>query len=653
MWFQHSDHSDHSLCTRRARRGTPLLRVTFLLVCLAVCLAASLSACTGSTGTTPPITAIVVTPHPFAIILCQASDDTSTPANPLSFYKKMFTDPTPGLLNVYQYFADNSYGSISLAGTTVLDWTRVPTSTAVPTDTASLRKQGRTPLAQACADTAKGKIKKWADFTAGGIITIWNTSGLDSGATAPPKGGVTEDGTKYRAVNSGLNPALGGADPTTVSFYTHEMIHDLGANHAHGPYIQSPTGAPLINTMVDQGATHTFGSIPRYLEYGDCWSIMGCGEWVFADAPYGVAGPGLGVAQRDRLGWLPAERVVTYTRDSTMTVTLAPEDAPVISGKLLIKIPIGDKGEKGYYTVEYIQKTGWNRAIALDHAVLIHEVHADDPTVTWEVSRNIYGAWVPGQVFFDPMNRVRISIDHFGDALGTAATVTLSPGGAPDDGSSTCMPPGYRFRPDLPSSPVVLLDAPLNDAHAVAGYPVTLQAKVQQLVGTGDAITGAVPIPESQIRWTANGTALGTGSSLLHTFTTPGDYTIEVSAFNTYCLLNKKAVTLHVDASAPATPTVVIVQPVDKQVYEVNPPSFLQSVSFVGSGSSDIDSYVWVDSLDGFLGSGQDLTANLHLHATGNCAHEDHTITLRGTTKGGTLATASITVTLKSTNCIR
>src|SRR5689334_22134217 len=123
---------------------------------------------------------------------------------------------------------------------------------------------------------------------------------------------------------------------------------------------------------------------------------------------------------------------------------------------------------------------------------------------------------MPRQVFLDAVNHVRISIDHFGDALGTAATVTLSPGGASDDGSSTCEPPGYQFRPDLVSSPVVLLDAPLCDAHAVAGYPVTLQARVQQLVGTGDATTGGVPLPESQIKWTANGAALGMGSSLLH-----------------------------------------------------------------------------------------------------------------------------------------
>jgi hypothetical protein len=70
---------------------------------------------------------------------------------------------------------------------------------------------------------------------------------------------------------------------------------------------------------------------------------MGCGRWTYKDDPYVEAGPGLGAAQRDYLGWMPKDRILTYDRKSTMTVTLAPVNTPLVSGKLLIKIPIDEK----------------------------------------------------------------------------------------------------------------------------------------------------------------------------------------------------------------------------------------------------------------------------------------------------------------------
>jgi hypothetical protein len=263
----------------------------------------------------------------------------------------------------------------------------------------------------------------------------------------------------------------------------------------------------------------------------------------------------------------------------------------------------------------------------MDHAVLIHEMRKDSLIYTYLVGRTIYGAWQPGGVFLDSANKVRVSIDSYG----AAATVTLSPGGTGDGGKATCDPIDYLFRPDAVSSPSILLDAPLNNAHRPAGLPVTLSARVS------DPTLAPASAPESAISWTANGAAIGNGRTLIHTFATPGDYLIEVTVRDTYCLLNKRSATLHVDA----------------QEFLVDPPALLQSVRFMADGSSDIDSYTWVDSVDGFLGSGQNLTANLHLSVSGNCAHEDHVITLIGKTKTDVTATESITVTLKSTFCIR
>jgi hypothetical protein len=160
-------------------------------------------------------------------------------------------------------------------------------------------------------------------------------------------------------------------------------------------------------------------------------------------------------------------------------------------------------------------------------------------------------------------------------------------------------------------------------------------------------------VPEDRISWTANGMPIGTGSSLIHTFTTAGDYAIQVVAYDSYCVKTTKAVTLHV--GPPSTsPTVSILQPVDGQTYLVGPPSFSQTISFVGAGSSSIVSYDWLDdSFSGYLSSGQSTSANIPLHsASHSCVVEPHKITLRGKTSSGAVAEASITITLK-TDCIR
>src|SRR5262249_7679964 len=160
----------------------------------------------------PKVSLVPPTSHPFAVILCKASDDSSEP-HPLSYYQTMFTDATPGLGTVDDYFIDQSYGAIDLAGTKVLDWTTVPITTA------ALRPPTlRTADAQACADSATGKLV-WESFRTGGlangVITIWNVSGLDSGAQYD----LHEDGITFPFVNAGQSPAFLGADSSTVSFF--------------------------------------------------------------------------------------------------------------------------------------------------------------------------------------------------------------------------------------------------------------------------------------------------------------------------------------------------------------------------------------------------------------------------------------------------
>jgi hypothetical protein len=404
------------------------------------------------------------------MLLCKASDIPTAPHD-LAYYQKLFTENTPSLRNVYKYFLEESYGTIDIAGTVIKDWLPTTSSTA---DLLALRPPDhpnwwRNGLSQRCADAFHGLVK-FSDFAAGGVITIWNLEGADGGQT----GGVTEDGKGYPSVNAGAGTEW---YENSVSFFTHEMLHTMGLNHAHGPAPSSPPPEPLRNE-IDLGDDHAFGSL-KWWDYGDCWTIMGCGYWVAPNADFAGSdfGPDLGAVQKDVLGWVPKSRIVTYDRSTTKTVTLAPANEPSISGSLLIKIPVSGAG---YYTVEFADNSGWSAAIPIKQAVLIHEQYTADLSSPVLIGRTIYGAWFPGQVFRDTANHLRISIDGFG----ATATVTLSPDGPGDGGAFTCTPPGYITQPRTPGySPTIafVLPTPFDPTY-VTGAPVKLVARASDPV---------------------------------------------------------------------------------------------------------------------------------------------------------------------------
>lgn len=597
------------------------------LVCLLLLLLVLTSCAEDTVLVAPPLAAPSGVSHRFLVLLCMASDATSMSPG-VTYYQRMFTNNGPSLRNAYNYFIDESYGTINLEGTVVKDWLKTSVSTAAleAMKPADHPNYWRNFLAQACADAYASRVQ-FADFASGGIITVWNVDGLDSGATSD----ITEGGVKYPAINA-------AADARTTSFFTHEMLHLFGLQHAYGPYRSHPWD-PKMQSALDLTDTHTFGSTTP-IEYGDCWTIMGCGLWVGHDAEFGDTGPDLSATQRRYLGWWTApDRVFTYDRSSTVTITLAPANVPSQPGTLLIDIPLGDIG---HYTVEYIAKSGWSDAIPMEHAVLIHEVRAHYERQTVLVGRTPYGAWLKGQVFLDPVNHVRIQI--LSDD-GPTAQVQLSPSGTSDGGAFSCIPPKYADNWGDGEDPSVNLLAPAADASVVAGLPITLSA-----MGVDPLLT--VPRPE-QFVWSANGTPIGTKSTLTYTFSTPGDVRLAVTMTGHVCSQATKQEIIHVVA-AP-TSTVSIVSPLNNQVFDVTPSGGWQliSVTLTGAGTPDIVSYTWADSTQGPLGTGQTITAILLLHPTGNCATEEHIITLTGKNRAGYSPTAQVTIVLKSANCIQ
>ena len=75
-------------------------------------------------------------------------------------------------------------------------------------------------------------------------------------------------------------------------------------------------------------------------------------------------------------------------------------------------------------------------------------------------------------------------------------------------------------------------------------------------------------------------------------------------------------------------------------------------VNLVASGSPGMQ-FTWSDNIDGNVGSGASITANLTVQNVGNCAlATKHEITLTGQDNLGRTATSQITIYLEPT-CIK
>lgn len=508
------------------RRVRPRLRVfpaciAALLVVIALPLVAGCDV--GSVvAPAPPLHAVKVSKHyPFLVILCAPSDNPQTPARySVERYQEEFLTTDRRERNVWNYFVDQSYGIADLAGTTVIGPFVDNNLT-----TAAAQKLRRQELAQDCADTAQlqaGSSIHWSDFTGGGVITIWNATDLDSGYV---KGAYVRE-PFISFAPSQLKLVNGCQTLSSVSFFTHEMLHTFGLDHAHGPYPHD-LRASYIGEALDLGETHTFGN-PTTNEYGDCWSIMGCGYWVGHDVLYGDTGPDLSATQRHFLGWWPEpdqgqpDRMYTYRRVDTVTRTLAPANEPWQKGDLLIDIPLSGGDQ---YTVEYLARSGWSDSIPVDHALLIREVRVGHESETVLVGRTPYGAWLTGQIFYDPANHVHISIDF----TGASASVTLAPDGPRDGGAYSCYPPGNTETGDLDIDPGYVLYGLPTNAHFTAGSQVTWHV---------DPLDPVFPSADVAVTWSVDGVQVSTERTTKYTFPDPGPHKVKLQLTSRDCFTN-------------------------------------------------------------------------------------------------------------------
>lgn len=271
----------------------------------------------------------------WSVILCRFSDVAAQPQTP-DFFSRFFGAAGAGQQGLYDYFKATSFQKVLLSAD-VRGWypMRYSLATEAP--------KGRGTKIQDCVDTA---AQYGYTVPAGNQVAVITNAAQDSGSA---------DG---RVI---LDPGA-----WNIRFAAHEMGHAYGLNHS------------FSNDLTYQNAPW---SQPG--EYDDPWDEMSAQHVYGYETPsFGNSGVAFNAYQRDKLGWLPKDRVVTFGANgvSSGSTTLSSLQSPTIPGTLLLRVPFDPADLFHYYTVEFSRKLAWEKGIPGD-VVLIHEVRNGTPTL--------------------------------------------------------------------------------------------------------------------------------------------------------------------------------------------------------------------------------------------------------------------------------
>ena len=212
------------------------------------------------------------------------------------------------------------------------------------------------------------------------------------------------------------NQVLVDPGAMNVTFAAHEMAHGYGWKHS-------------FDDTDRQNATW---SQPG--EYFDHWDIMSAmAVRTFKNSQGLTSGPEMNAPYKMKKAFIPQHRIHSLTSPATeitpATYNIAAINRPEANGLLMLRIGGNDDN---YYTVEFRQKSGWDRGIDKD-AVLVHQVWSgidgkgnrvnERSILLTENGRNADRQ--PGDVVYLPTG-VAIKIESF-DARAQTAQVTILP----------------------------------------------------------------------------------------------------------------------------------------------------------------------------------------------------------------------------------
>ena len=259
-------------------------------------------------------------------LLCRFAGTPSVP-HPKSWYDGL-VGGSSSLIS--DYFEETSYGTIDLAGGTVMAWVDMPHNRSFYGAPANA---DLTQMAQDCATASNTAGLNFNDYM--GIDMHFNENMTYSWG-----------GSVYLSLDgvSRIWKATWMSDWGVAGVQAHEMGHGFGLLHSSGPYTQT---------------------------YDSHWDQMSYAYAGPQDPTYGWTPEGTISYHRDVLGWFDPSWVTTVPDGGSKTVTLRPlSDPAAAGGEREIVIPVSATVS---YTVEARERSGADVGVPGD-AVVIHQV---------------------------------------------------------------------------------------------------------------------------------------------------------------------------------------------------------------------------------------------------------------------------------------
>jgi hypothetical protein len=153
------------------------------------------------------------------------------------------------------------------------------------------------------------------------------------------------------------------------------------------------------------------------------------------------AGPGLNVPNLLKEGWIPKDRIIAIGPRPRRAdqVTLAALSHPTAPGMLTVELLAGGRTNPTFYTVEYRQQDGWDKAMP-NNAVVIHSyLSAATGGTPYSYLQRISNEgqrlcftnpeqcqFLSGQTWVEPSNAFKLTVNSIDPSTGTA-NLTIGP----------------------------------------------------------------------------------------------------------------------------------------------------------------------------------------------------------------------------------